>query len=376
MQNRASPIWRDFFLGVSAVAAAALMLRFSGAFAEGVREGMLLSIATLIPSLFPFMVLCTFLTRTPAIEALSRPLAPLFFRLFHLPRVTAGPFLLSLAGGYPVGARMLRSLCDDGLLSPDDIGALLPSFVHGGPAFFISGVGIAMMGSSSAGLLLFTAQLLASLLTALLFRPKAVPGGFRAARVGSYPPALAAFVSAVRGAASALLTVSAFVILFGGITAALAASGLTGRLAQGAGALFHMPPALFQALWRSVFEVSAGCRAAADLGGGAALVVASVACSFSGLCIMFQVAATFSGQSVRYGRLVLSRLTHAALSAPICLALMRAFPASVPVFQSGDSPVPAGLSAAPPAALTGLLFALCLLVSLEKRAGNSRPDLL
>ena len=75
---------------------------------------------TVIPSLFPFLVISGLLIALGFGEWLSPYLSGLMTPLFRLPGQASGPLLLGLVGGYPIGAQSAAELYQQGLLTKNE----------------------------------------------------------------------------------------------------------------------------------------------------------------------------------------------------------------------------------------------------------------
>lgn len=76
----------------------------------GALQGLLYCGNILIPSLFPFMVLSTFIVKSGIADALGKFLSPVTKRLFHTDGSVGVVILLGLTGGFPVGAKGVATL--------------------------------------------------------------------------------------------------------------------------------------------------------------------------------------------------------------------------------------------------------------------------
>ena len=72
--------------------------------------------------------------------------------------------LLSLIGGYPMGAKSIAGLLEQGRLDRATAQRMLPFCCCAGPSFIITAVGSGMFGSAQAGILLYLVQLFVSIL--------------------------------------------------------------------------------------------------------------------------------------------------------------------------------------------------------------------
>ena len=132
---------KDFLLVLGWGGGAAALLFCSPSVGEGVRQGLAVCAAIMIPSLFPFLILSDFLGHTRIGVLLERPLGGLMARLYRCPKELAPAILMSWVGGYPAGARVLAGMVERGALSQEDAGLALTFCVNSGPAFLAVVVG-------------------------------------------------------------------------------------------------------------------------------------------------------------------------------------------------------------------------------------------
>jgi hypothetical protein len=228
--------------------AAGLLIR-ADAVTYGVRAGLAAGAGTLIPSLFPFMALCGFLARTDYGAVLARPLRPVWRWIFRIPDEAGAVALLSLVGGYPVGAKGIASLLERGVIDRPMAERMLCFCVNCGPSFLITAVGAGLMLDRTAGVILFASQTLATLLIGAAASlgsplPSADRGNKPAGRAGE------AFIGAVSGASSAMIVICAFAALFSGLLALLDSTGLPLLLAARLRVSPRLLSALPPAFWR------------------------------------------------------------------------------------------------------------------------------
>ncbi len=282
--------------------------------AEGVRTGLSVCAGTVIPSLFPFMVLAGLIASTSAGERLSHTVSSVTKKLLGLPEALGAVLLMSFVGGFPVGAKMLAAMLEHRQIDSETASYSLCFCVNAGPSFVISAVGAAMLGSLSAGLILLGAQLLSALIICgFVSRRRLEP----VPPVKGTPSSSAAFVEAVRGAASGMLGICAFITAFSALTALLNALGLVSAACGALGYLFpQLGSPFFSALITGLMEVTSGCKAAAALHTRAGFVLCAFLVSFSSLSISFQVQSCFPGGcGVRFMPYCLSRLIHGGMTA-------------------------------------------------------------
>lgn len=331
-KNEKKTVWTDYIVAVlTAVAAVGLLMR-GAAVSEGISLGLKICVGVLIPALFPFMALSGFLSLTNAARILSIPLAPITTRIFKLPGELGAIVLLSLIGGYPVGAKSISLLLSQGKISKRTAERMLCFCVNSGPSFLITAVGTGMLANRTAGIILFATQTAATLVIGAAVSLRAKPPKAETATVEMR--GASAFVAAVSSASSAMLAMCSFAVLFSGILSLVTSSGLTYKIAR----LLSVKEIAVSAAAAGFLEVTSGCVRAAAIGGDAAFAMISAIVSFGGLSVLFQIMSCFRENPIRFKPLILARLSHMILSTVMAMPLYRAFCETQPVFLASERP--------------------------------------
>ena len=227
---------------------AALWLLLDTSVRDAVGAALALCARSVIPALFPFMVVSSMLVALGLGELLSAPLGGLM-ALYGIGGAGASALVLGLIGGYPMGGRTAAELYRDGLISQDETERLLSFCNNANPAFLINVLGTGIFGSFQAGLWLWLIHIASALTAGLLVgRPRrgsalhsarTPAAAFRAAGISSV------FVSAVQTALRSILNVCAFVVVFCVLSLPFRTMGGTvGALASGLLELFSTLPLL------------------------------------------------------------------------------------------------------------------------------------
>ncbi len=132
-----------------------LLTIFSDLAGVGVRKGMSLSFRTLLPALFPSMVLCSMIGSLAEYIPLPPPITI---------------WITSHLCGFPLGIRTLTQSYQRGLLTKDQALRLSACCSNASPAFLITYIGKGILGSTQAGFILFLGQLTISFLLGLLLK--------------------------------------------------------------------------------------------------------------------------------------------------------------------------------------------------------------
>lgn len=260
-----------------------------------------LCVRSVIPSLFPFLVVSSALVSLGLGDLISPWLAGLMEPLFRVGGAGSAALVLGLVGGYPVGARTAAELYREGLLTREEAERLLSFCNNSNPVFLISVLGSGVFGSVRTGVWLWLIHVLSALLTGLAFRGTGHAPPRR--KVTRRPPfravrAVPALVGAVRSALTGILSVCAFVVFFYVLAAPLSAiGGRTGALLTGLAELFSLTPLLTPD--RFGFILAAG------------------ASGWGGACVLCQTLAALEGSGLRRRNC----LTGKAVQGLISLAL-------------------------------------------------------
>ncbi len=285
---------------------------------NGIKRGLSICAGTLIPSLFPFMVISEMLVRSGLGRYAARYLERPMQKLFGVSGGGAGALILGILCGFPVGAKTAYSLCLEGDISKKDAESLLTFCNFPSAPFMIFAVGDGLFGSRELGTLLYISALTGGLLCGI------IGGAFGKKRrdtIRSLPAAKSTssasiFTESVTNAASALISVCAYVTFFTCFVST-------------ACALLGNSNDIFKAILFSFFELTSGASACAAISNGIyAAILCSAAASWSGISVFFQISSLAPGISMR--PYLISKTFSAPLSALITAITLKAFPQLIP----------------------------------------------
>lgn len=133
-------------------------------------EGVKLWALVVLPSLLPFFFFTSLLAKIGATERMARTLKKPCQKIFGTSGYAAYAFLMSILSGYPVGAKIIGDLGENGLIDETDATKMSSFCSTSGPLFIVGSVGVGMFGSAAAGKLLFITHAFSALITGLIFR--------------------------------------------------------------------------------------------------------------------------------------------------------------------------------------------------------------
>lgn len=276
---------KNRFIAVAAAMGCVLLLIFSKPAVAAAANAAELWLKVLMPSLLPFLV-CTALIQGACGSTLRSWQA----------------LVIGSVAGAPSGAALCAAALKSGGISVEEAQRLAPLANQSSPMFLTAAVGIGMLGSVQAGIILLLAQLVSTLACCALFGR----GLFsRRKRASSAPKSITA-VSAIDGGISIMLRVLCNVVLFS------AAVAVTRSV---------LPSSFPQ--WALTFitgtlEMTVGCSLAATAPVRAALPICAFFTSFGGLCVFSQVRGILKVRAARY---LAVKLVQGALAAVASYAL-------------------------------------------------------
>ncbi len=314
----------SLLLGASALFLLLLLLKNTALSMEYIRKGMAVCAYTVIPSVFPFMVLSEILlacttdsTKCSYLEAPCR-------KLLSLPPKGLLLIALGLLCGFPIGARCAVEAYESGQLTKEEAERAVAVSSNPSPAFLLGAVGISMRGNRSFGWMLFACLGVLSLLFAFLLARRSNP---KEAFVLCSSPRIAPksgwrlFGDAIKKAAQGMLTVCAYILFFTAVTGC----------AEVVATRFGLPQEWI-ALIAAFLELSGGSAAARRLSSPwLSAAVTALAAGWSGCCVHGQIFSVCEESKLSLKPYLLVKAAQGILCALLMLLLCKLFPALLTV---------------------------------------------
>ncbi|MBQ2968185.1 MAG: hypothetical protein IJE10_08725 [Clostridia bacterium] len=294
---------------LSALLFLAVFLLFPDPCTRAAKDGLNMAMYLVLPSLFPFSVIAGYLS--------GRIYVPQFFcrafrHLTGLPENACSLFVLGVLSGFPVGAVLIGDAVKNNAITKSIASHLLPLSTLCGPIFMIGVVGGGMLGSYKLGYILYGIQLLSLVLVSLLFKGHA-PYAPNSAQLVLPKKNL---VDAIEKSVSNLIAVCGFIVFFQVVCQMLLVTGLAENLCP-------YPPFLY-----GLTELSCGCNriVLSDIPLHIKAGLLSFFCSFSGFCVMLQVAHAVRDCGLSLSKYVLYKLCMGVVSFLLSVLVLRYFP--------------------------------------------------
>lgn len=305
---------KDFFRALAVFAVCIMLIVFPKGSSDGAFLGLKYCIELLVPSLFPFMVLSSYIVGSGLSSKLGRALSPFSRTVFGLPGCCAPTVILSFIGGFPVGARGVESLLENNEISHNEAQRMMLFCIGSGPAFLITAVGVGLVGDYNIGLILFASQIISGVILGIVsrffYREKSVKN-FGVKKAASHS---GAFIKACSDGGAAILNLSALVIIFQAFIGMLEQSGIMDFCAALLKKL-AVANGYSDALLPSVLEVTGGCNKICSL--ALPIPFLSAVIAFGGLCVHFQIFGILKSLEIKKPLFYLFRILNAVLSGAV-----------------------------------------------------------
>lgn len=251
----------------------------------GALQGLLYCGNILIPSLFPFMVLSSFIVKSGIADLIGRFLTPITKKLFHTNGTVGTIILLGLTGGFPVGAKGMAELYEKGKVDLETAKAVTMFLVGGGPGFVVMVVGKSLYGSTTTGLLLWLCQISAQIITGVFACRKIKFSNTNKSYIKKIPFSTA-IVSSTQSGIDSIISLCGLVIIFSCIFGIFTDLHIIDFICN-ALTKIKIPKPISECLLNIIWEVTNGCNTCCD--NTAPIWLTSFALGWGGICVHFQI---------------------------------------------------------------------------------------
>ena len=328
------------------IAGAVAAIVFNKECADGIGKGLVFCASVLIPSLYIFMSITAYMIKSGVSDIISKPFYPLS-RVMGIPKEAVSAVVLSMIGGYPIGAGCVELLFEQGKISESEAVKTAYIAVAAGPGFIINYVGRSLLDSPEAGNILLASQIIAVIITGLIVGKTVVcsPPPSRSKSIKSSENAL---VGSVMSAAGSAFGMCAMVVVFSALIEVISSVSDKNTAES----------------FSAVLEVTTGCN---NLAGKYPLYVTAFIIGFGGLSVHFQIFSALKDIGLNKALFILFRIVEGIISAVSTYILLMICPIKTAVFSSAEIP----LSAAGSATIAGsgalILASVCFIGSINTR---------
>lgn len=275
-----------------------------------------------IPSLFAMTAVSSVLVRSGVCRSFGRLTDLPARKIFGMNGEEFAVFLLSMAAGYPVGAKMLGAMCDEGRVSKRRAELLGGLCFGAGPAFINGVIAHQLYGSETAGKVIFLSSVTANVILALVMSPFLRRGAVPCERGRGVRIDAGMVTECTLSAGRSLAGVCFMIMAFAAVSSALDRTGTTTAAGSLLSDLSGLPVENAHQVIRTILDITAADGM--EKGNWQLLPYLCGLTSFGGVCVMFQIQAINSGR-LRTAPVVLMRAAAGVLSFGVGRAVMPYF---------------------------------------------------
>ena len=200
---------KSLFVLIFSVLLSVILLLKQNAVREALDISIKLCLSSIIPAIFPFMILSDFLMSNIKIKDESK-FSKLFSKITGIKGSGATAFVLGNICGFPIGAHISTELYNSGNISDEEYKRLLPISTNPSLAFVVSGVGMGIRGSITDGIKLYISIVFATIISSVIWK------SHKSAECFSTKTKEREFllVKSIKNAMSSLMSVFAYIFFF------------------------------------------------------------------------------------------------------------------------------------------------------------------
>ncbi len=259
---------------------------------NALKDAMSLCFTTVIPSLFPFMVLSNMFVGNLG-EGSLKFLQKGAKSLFGISQYGCGAFICGMICGYPVGAKCVGNLYKENKISLSEAESLVAYSNNSGPLFIIGAVGVGMFSSVKIGAILYLLHILTALICAMLLKPYTYSKVYPAKSTHSKKD----LTSSICDSTVSILNVCGFILFFAAVNELI-------------WPIVKLMPSYTKILLTSFLEITNGAKTISQSGFSKEIKIAlcAMALGWSGLSVHLQVKSILSPLGISLKKYYIGRV--------------------------------------------------------------------
>ncbi len=303
------------------------LIIFPKSVSSGIKSGINCCLDVLIPSMFPFMVVAAVVTVSGLDEKFKFIFAKPAKFLFYLPPCTVPAIIISLFGGYPIGAYCIKSLYKSGAINEEQMNRMMCFCVNFGPAFIISALGQILLSNYNLGIILFLIQVFSSVLIAVIMgiiaRIKKADFYYKKAQLKNKNFSFSQIlIKACDSASKSLLGVCSLVTLFFGIISVLNDLGLINFISCLLLRKINIPQYISNTLVLSTIEMTQSCIMGAK-NSATPYPTYSWIIGFGGICAHTQIISQLRDCPFKYSKFLIMRIINGLFTCAVTALVIK-----------------------------------------------------
>lgn len=325
---------------------------------QGVKTGIDFCLSVLVPSLFPFMVISSFVVNSGIYVLFTKPFERICKKLFKLPGYCSSVIILSLIGGYPVGARSIGNLYSKGAINETQAKKMAYFCVCSGPGFLITFVGSTLYDNVQIGVILLISSLISAtlcgILAGIVIKDKTTTStnnsNLEQKRSIKFSQA---FTKSATDASKATIDMCVMVVIFNVLISVLES---------------FINNESFKHILYVMLEVTTACNKICNY---SSVILVAFAVGFGGLCVHFQIFQGITNININKKLFFLFRIIQGLLTALVTKLILYFTPITTEVFSTTQNATAVISSTNYFGSIMLIITAVCFLYSIKTSNNKS-----
>lgn len=331
---------KKFFIGSIILFICVQITMFPDISSDSIKSGINCCLNILIPSLFPFIFIATFTVQSQIFLNPGKLVSKLTKFLFYLPGYTAPVIILSLVGGYPVGAKGIKTLFDKNKINTEQLNRMMCFCVNAGPGFLISLIGTVLINNKFMGIIMLLSQILSSIIIGIgcgiYSKSKNFSFYVDKSSENSNIKLSESFIESTSSVCQSIMQICTLVIIFSFFISTIENSGIIEMIANKI-TFFDCNKNEIYSFITSFLEVTTGCVKASQLRAG--LMIIAFAVGHGGICTHIQIASMLKNCNFDFKKFCLFRFVNAFFSLISVYISSKYLPIHSEVFSNLNGPL-------------------------------------
>lgn len=296
-------------------------------------DGCKLWYKAILPTTFPFVIICNLLISYNGIELYSKILGPVICKPLGLSKNCSFPIVASILCGYPLGAKYCVDVYSLNYIEKTEYKRLLNIASNVGPLFLIGSVGSALLNNVAIGYIMLISCYLSCFVIGIVTKKKkdVLNSNHLPSSKNTTPNFGTAIKDAVQNGINTVLTIGGFIVIFSVIISLIKNSQYITYMFGKLESLFNTDSGVIYGIFLGSIEITNGCNIISNLSLSIPLKagIISFLCSFSGLAIIAQVSSFVSETNIHYSRYIMLKFIQGIFSFIITYGLTKIIPTSI-----------------------------------------------
>lgn len=298
------------------------------------KNGAILFFNSVFPTLFPFLVVTDILIQYGGINIYSKIFGPILCKPLRLPKESSLTLIVSSLCGYPLGAKYACSLYEENQISFSSLKRLLNIASNVSPLFIMGTIASSMLNIPKVGYILLSVSYLSCLVMAIILpADSANYNSCNYSSINHNKSFGAALKEALDRSLGTSLSVGTFIIIFSVFTYIIEKLSIFNIFISILSRILNLPRDAVKGFTFGLLEMTNGCNILAHCNISMALKVSLISflCSFSGLCIIFQVYSfVYKIKDISISRYIFRKFLQGIISFILTYAALSFIPIEVP----------------------------------------------